>query len=149
MITPDIAARLQDPSEFGPKDYTTLPLGALLGEYGRVLSLLDVLSDLDRRLSELRSAQKDEFIRRAEIEGVEKFSGAGLTVTVKNKTVVRYDPEKWDLILKSLVENGYGYCVHRQLSAAKVQELMDSGVRLPDGLSLDSSIKEVSHRRTT
>lgn len=148
MMTPEVAARLQDPAEFRPKDYAALPQGALLREYKSVLSLLDALGDLDKKLTELRSAMKEEFIRRADVEGVEKFSGDGLTVTVKNKTVVKYDPEKWDEILKGLVEKGYGFCVYRQLSAGKVQELMDSGVRLPDGLSLDSSIKEVSHRRT-
>lgn len=146
MLDPAIAERLMDSATFVPRDYASLPQGSLLKCYAGVLGLLDGLGDVEKKLNELRGMMKEEFIRRASVEGVEKFSGEGISVTVKDKQVVKYDPEKWDEILKGLVESGHGFCLHRRLSEGKVQELMDNGVRLPDGLSLEP-IKEVSHRR--
>jgi hypothetical protein len=147
MLDPAVAEKLMDPSTFVPRPYETLPQGSLLRSYSAVLSMLDSVGDIEKKLNTLRSAMKEEFVRRASVEGVEKFSGDGLSVTVKDKAIVKYDPEKWDDILKWLVDSGHGYCVHRRLSEAKIQELMDNGVRLPDGLAFDS-IKEVSHRRS-
>lgn len=146
MLDPVVAEKLMDPSTFVPRPYETLPQGSLLKSYLAVLSMLDSVSEIEKKLTTLRSAMKDEFIRRASVEGVEKFSGEGVSVTVKDKSIVKYDPEKWDDILRWLVSSGHGYCVHRRLSEAKIQELMDNGVRLPDGIAFDS-IKEVSHRR--
>jgi hypothetical protein len=147
MLDPALALRLSEPETYEPRPYETMPQGSLLKSYASVLSLLDAIGEAEKRLNTLRSTMKEEFVRRSSVEGVEKFSGEGITITVKDKSIVKYDPEKWDGILKALVEGGYGYCVHRRLSEGKIQELMDAGIRLPDGLAFDS-IKEVSHRRT-
>jgi hypothetical protein len=146
VLDPIVAERLMNSDTYAHRQYDTMPQGSLLKSYANILTLLDSIGDVEKRLNEIRAGIKDEFIRRSSVEGIEKFSGDGLTITVRDKSIVKYDPEKWDDILKALVAGGYGYCVHRRLSEGKVQELMDSGVRLPDGIAFDS-IKEVSHRR--
>lgn len=67
-----------------------------------------------------------------------KVAEHGLTVTRRTKWRAKYDPEKWADIFKWAAENGKEYLIHRRLSDAKVMELVDEGVQLPDGLTTEA-----------
>lgn len=142
-----LARSLANPRLFAvPTNLGTYTIGDLCRRYAETLAVLDKLEDATKEFEAVKSAMRQEFINRARVEGVEKFSGAGVTVTIKDKLVEKYDPQRWDEILKELVERGHGYCVHRRISVSKLQELMDAGERLPAGLTIET-IKEVSHKR--
>lgn len=67
-----------------------------------------------------------------------KVSDNGLTVTRRTKWRAKYDPEKWPTIFKWAAENGNEYLIHRRLSDAKVMELVDEGIQLPEGLTTEA-----------
>lgn len=67
-----------------------------------------------------------------------KVSASGMTVTLRHKFRAAYDPEKWASVVKWAADTGHEYIIQRRLSDRPVLELMDSGVALPDGLSVTS-----------
>lgn len=96
-------------------------------------------------------ARKDsldsELLTRADIDGVRSYTGDGCRVNVMEIDTVKYDPAKWDDIVKELVRAGHSYCIQRRLTASKIQAILASGERLPDGLEM-GSVKQVRFTRT-
>lgn len=79
--------------------------------------------------------------------GQTKASDDRVTVSITDKMRAKYDPEKWPAIMESLVKAGYGHVVQRRLTDAKVIEMIENGVELPDGLTVES-YPDLSFRRT-
>jgi len=80
-------------------------------------------------------------------QGTEKTSAHGVTASIVTKWRAKYAPEKWSDLVKWAVANGYDYLIQRRLTDTKVMELVDRGVELPDGLSVES-YKDINFRRT-
>jgi len=91
--------------------------------------LASKMSDIERRIGEaMRNAGK--------VEGDAERCG-GLMMTVQLKFRAAYSPEKWPDIMRWCVENGHNYLIQRRLSDGKILDLVDAGVALPDGLTLE------------
>lgn len=82
-----------------------------------------------------------------ESQGTEKTSAHGVTASIVTKWRAKYTPEKWGDLVKWAAHNGYDYLIQRRLTDSKVMELVDNGVELPDGLSVES-YKDINFRRS-
>jgi hypothetical protein len=78
--------------------------------------------------------------------GTEKTSAHGVTASIVTKWRAKYAPDKWSDLVKWAAGNGYDYLIQRRLTDSKVMELVDQGVELPDGLSVES-YKDINFRR--
>ncbi len=139
-----------EPSATGtyPEDLAPLNTGQFLRMYREIIDNIDKANAIVKKFSSLKSQYQQEAIRRCNAEEVTKLSGEGLTVTVKDQPVIKIGEEaEWSSVLTKLVNDGYAHMVQRRLSAAKLREEVDTGYRLPDGLTLDE-IQVATHRRS-
>lgn len=115
-----------------------VPTGGML----RTLrTVIDAIEDYNEKIKVLRKAKDEcetEIKRRALDEGVTKFASDDLSVTIYDKWVSKYDPEKWSDLIAWASKTGNTHLVQRKLSDKKVRELADSGVELPEFLTLQA-----------
>lgn len=79
--------------------------------------------------------------------GIESASEDGVSISTKTKWRARYDPDLWGDIVKWAAANGVAYIVQRRMNDAKIMELVDNGVALPEGLSVES-YQDLAFRRS-
>lgn len=120
-------------------------------------TLLAELRSLSDQIDELEKQKKTLEERWDEIEhdllafhkttGLGSISGGGMSISFDDAAMrARYDPDKFAEVMKWAAENDCTYIIQRRFSDAKVLELVDAGVALPDGLNLENYCK-VSIRR--
>lgn len=130
---------------------TTQPTTSVDAMLARLRTLIDANEELDRQKKELSDERQQierDLMAFHKTTGLEKFAGSGMAVTIDPKALrATYVPDRWPDIVKWAVDSGHGYIVQRRLSDAKVVDLFDQGVPLPDGLSLEGYTK-ISVRRT-
>lgn len=132
----------------GIEDITTLKQGEFLQVMKMCLDDIDKIAAIDKQLKAFKAELQREAIRRCAAEDIEKMTGHGVTVTVKNQPVVKLaDDCDWNALLAKLCEDGYAHMVQRRLSAAKLREEEDNGYRLPEGMSIEE-VKITTHRRS-
>jgi len=116
----------------------TNTLGELIGLYARLDAEVDERDVITSRLIDQREECRTAIMRLMVAQGTEKASAAGLTVSTREKFRARYEPDKWPDIVRWAVESGNDHIVQRRLTDAKVLELIDNGVPLPDGLGVEA-----------
>lgn len=121
-------------------------IGELCDAYRSILGELDECRAQEKQLNSRKSELQSEVLRRCDAESIDKLAGDGITLTVREKPFVKIEGD-WDQIVKALAESGHSYLIQRRVSAGKLQEEMDSGLRLPDGVSIET-VREVGHRRS-
>ena len=135
-------------TETFPGDVSSLTTGQFLHVYKQLLDMIDVVNADLKRLNKTKGDLQQEAIRRCNLDEVTKISGDGLTVTVKEQATVKVNESAdWSGLISSLVDDGYAHFIQRRLSAAKLQEEVDSGYRLPEGLEL-GTVQVATHRRS-
>jgi len=105
-------------------------------------ALNEQLADLSKRKREIENG----LIAFSDDSGLTSFATEGLAIAVRAKERAKYDPEKWDDLMKWAAENDKTYVVQRRLSDAKILEMVANGEPLPDGLSIEP-YSQVSYRR--
>lgn len=115
-------------------------------------ALSDIIADIDHHNECLKSLNE----RKAEIErallafaddtGLDSFATSGMSIFVRDKMRAKYDPEKWDNVVKWAVENDKTFIVQRRLSDAKIADMFEAGETLPDGLSVEP-FQTIQYRR--
>ena len=92
--------------------------------------LASKMADIERRISEaMHLAGKVNDGDADTVAGV-------MRIAVRQKWRAQYDPEKWSDIVKWCADNGHDYLIQRRLTDSKVMDLVDNGVSLPDGLTV-------------
>ena len=124
----------------------TMKIGELCDAYREVLTELDEHRATEKQLNSRKAELQAEVMRRCDSESIDKLSGNGITLSIREKPVVKISGD-WDEIVKALTESGHSYLIQRRVSAGKLQEEMDNGLRLPEGVSIET-IREVGHRRS-
>ena len=122
-------------------------IGELLDELRRIIDAREALAAQDRPLATRRAEIEKEILDHATASGLQQFATDDLSVTVDLHAMrCRYDPERWDELMKWAV--GLERCdlIQRRLNDAKILDLIDNGMALPDGLSVETYGK-VSARR--
>lgn len=123
----------------------------LLTKYRALLDLKDeansVLSGINKDLDNCEAAIRAAFEASGKWEDGCAAKAGGITVTVRDKPRACYAPESWEGIVKWAGETGNAAVVQRRLTDKAVLELLDSGVDLPEGLTVQWS-KELSFLRT-
>ncbi len=79
--------------------------------------------------------------------GIESAAEDGVSISIKTKWRARYDPDLWADIMKWAATNGVSYILQRRLNDAKIMELVDNGIALPEGLSVES-YQDLAFRRS-
>ena len=124
----------------------------ICADYRAALDEIDEINLRLKRASARKEALQREALAYMTREGLtrdgDKISAGGITLTRADKWRPAYDPEKWTSIVKWAIESGNDHIVQRRLSASPIMELVDAGVPLPDGLSVES-YTELSHRRSS
>lgn len=94
--------------------------------------LVDIETDIESKMKEL---------------GIESASEDGVSVSTKTKWRAKYEPELWGDIVKWAASSGLDYVVQRRLNDAKIMELVDNGIALPQGLTVES-YNDLAFRRS-
>lgn len=119
-------------------DYDQLTPCELCEHMSEVMQQLDEVNAHVKALKEVKDRIKWALIRIGKDKGLEKFGNDQLTVTIKDKPVVKYDPSEFENILAWLVETHNTQCIQRRFTVAKVTDLACGSEPLPDGLTLDT-----------
>ena len=120
--------------------------GELMTEYRYLYDMVDHIETLKKDFNKSLQSMKSECIRRSMTEQTDKFSNGVLSVTVKEQDTLQITGD-WTAIQQTLIDDGYGYAIHRRLSASKLAEAFyDGALRLPDGLKI-GSFRVVNQRR--
>lgn len=123
----------------------TIDTSALLARYRAVLDRAESLRVEQSKLADEREAIERQLVEFSEAHGVQQFGDDEISVTVAEKLRVKYDPEQWADIVRWDLETGTG-AVQRRLTDAKIISLIEDGVPLPAGLSVEG-FKKVTYRR--
>ena len=110
----------------------------------------DEIDEVEGRLKILKQElhnQEVKILEHLSENGIDSIKAAGVTFSVKEKFRATYDPELWPRIMDWATGAGYQHIIQRRLSDAKVLELIDAGVALPEGLSIQS-YKDLAFRRS-
>lgn len=108
--------------------------------------LADLRADSDRKdelNAELKNVNGRMFdtelalMRALKDSGQVKAADDYISVTLGQKWRAKCEPDKWDSVLRKMVEMGYGHVFHRRMTDAKVLELIELGVPMPEGLSVE------------
>lgn len=129
-----------------PEAFGDLNIGSLLTEYSECISRIQ---DAEAEVKRHKATQKEmqmEIMRRCEEQGVDRLVGKNISVSVTDKPVVRITGD-WEKVVNDLTEAGCSFLIQKRITASKLQEEMDNGLRLPDGVSIES-VRNVSHRRS-
>jgi uncharacterized protein YigA (DUF484 family) len=119
----------------------------VLAELRAVIDQREELAKQDRELAQRRSELERQLMQFHEHTGLENCAGAGLTVRFNPAAMrCRYEPDRWQSIVRWAVETGNDHIIQRRTSDAKVIELVQHGVALPEGLTLES-YTDISIRR--
>lgn len=102
------------------------------------------LSGVNKRLDEVDA----DIVHAMRDSGQTRAANERVSVTMGQKWRAGYDPDKWPAIMEALISSGYGHVVQRRLTDAKVIEMFENGIPLPDGLTLEP-FPELSHKRLT
>lgn len=102
-----------------------------MAKAGRGL-LNDIEADIQRKMEEM---------------GIESVAQDGVNLTLRKKWRAKYEPELWGDIVKWAASSGLDYVVQRRLNDAKIMELVDNGIALPQGLTVES-YNDLAFRRS-
>ena len=124
---------------------TTTSPDALLSRYREIIEAKDrinaQLQTLGKELDDICRG----LISFSESSGLTSFANGDMSISVQEKLRAKYDPEAWADIVRWDLETGTG-AVQRRLTDAKIISLIEDGVSLPPGLTVEG-FKRVSHRR--
>lgn len=112
-------------------------VGSLVAEYVQCRKELNNLTETEKTIRARMKTIERDLATEAENQGVEGFKTKLGTVTVKEKLRAAYDPEKWHDIVKWAWDTNNAHIVQRRLTDAKVVELIENDIELPEGLRLD------------
>jgi hypothetical protein len=117
----------------------TAPITDTLAELRQVIDAREELARQDKELSARKQALEKQLMAFHDATGLETCAGAGLTCRFDPSAMrCRYEPERWESIVKWAVETGNVHVIQRRTSDAKVIELVENGTPLPEGLTLES-----------
>jgi len=121
--------------------------GERLADYKVLLQEIDETTSKLNALKMEKAEQQDELMDVLGELGLEELRGDGITIKLVDKLYARIDASAdWDSIQTALIDQDFGYLVQKRVSAGKLEDAINAGLRLPDGLDLDS-VKTVSHYR--
>jgi len=118
----------------------TLSAGEICARHKSLIDAKDELNAKLKAINEQIDASESEAREYLTAQGLDKVSGAGITLYTREKWRAKYDPELWGQLVKWAASSGRTDLIQRRLSDAKVMEYIDSGATVPEGLSVESFI---------
>lgn len=111
-------------------------VSGLCTELRSVIDAREKLAAEDKALSKRKADLERQLLDYHDSSGLDHIRGGGLTIAFAEDVRASVDPERWEGVQKWAVESGHGHILYRQLSNAKVAELIENGVPLPEGLTV-------------
>ena len=130
-----------------PEIFQGLNIGQLLDEYSSTISKIQESETETKKHKQSQRELQQEIMRRCEEQGVDRLVGKNISVSVVEKPVVKVEGD-WESVVQQLHDAGCSFLIQRRITASKLQEEMDNGLRRPDGVSIES-VRSVSHRRSS
>ncbi len=122
-------------------------VGSVLQNLRALIDLREKVAELDTALSKRKTELEGKLLDIQKSSGLSSFADFGVSVTFDTGAFrAKYDPEKFNDVMKWAVETGNEFIIQRRLTDAKILGLIDEGVSLPEGLSVESYTK-ISVRR--
>lgn len=134
-----------DTHEIEEMELSSMAPGSLLSLLRIAVDGVETLESLAKRYTKLKGKVTQALIDKMKADEVDKLSNDEISVSLSSMDTVKVDGD-WDEIQRSLVNQGYGYVWQRRITAKKLREAFDSGLSLPEGISL-GEIPKLSHRR--
>lgn len=123
-------------------------ISTILEELRAVIDEREQLSMRDSELSKRKDELEKQLLDYHGESGLQSVKGGGLTISFDDSAVrAKYDPDKWNNIIRWAVETGNEHVIQRRLTDKKCESLLKEGVAFPDGLTLENYTK-ISTRRT-
>lgn len=120
---------------------TQINVEAVLTELRALRDRKDELNASLKAVSEHEASLQAALLDWHAETNLESVKGGGLSVSFKPDFRAKYTPELWPEIVKWAVATGNDHIIQRRITDAKVIELVDNGVALPDGLNLEAYVK--------
>jgi len=120
--------------------------GTLLNGLRRVADLREAIAAIDKLLSKEKAYIESAIVKESELSGSLAFKNEAMSVSVKDGTSFRVDPEKWNSIYDWAVRTGNHGLLYKQVSSKVLSEIVASGGAMPEGITMDS-FKKISARR--
>jgi hypothetical protein len=114
----------------------------LAARYRALWDSLDTIEatrkEITTEMNELESEMRDAMRHAGKHNDGDADTIAGVArVTWRSKWRAVYEPGLWSSIVKWAVDNNHEYIVQRRLTDAKIMSLIDQGVPLPEGLTVE------------
>jgi hypothetical protein len=107
-----------------------------------VIDEREKLATADRELSKEKERLEASLLSFHNESGLDSLSGAGLSVSFDGEAMrAKYEPDRWAEIVKWAVSTGNDHIIQRRLTDAKVLDLIEQGVELPAGLTVENYTK--------
>jgi hypothetical protein len=127
---------------------STVSVGDVLENLRAVIDLRERLAALDRDLSARKQTLELALIQHHESSGVDSLSGGGVSVSFDDHAMrARYDPDRWEDIVRWAVATNNLHCIQRRLTDSRIEDLIAEGVALPDGLTLETYTRIAVRRK--
>ena len=126
---------------------TNPTLGDLIRSWKKQKSLVEEYETAAKSARSLLDDIEADISGKMAVLGIESASEDGVSISTKTKWRARYDPDLWGDIVKWAAANGVAYIVQRRMNDAKIMELVDNGIALPEGLSVES-YQDLAFRRS-
>jgi hypothetical protein len=138
QYTPDVMPVIALTAEIAGNDYQSMPVGKMLEALAKCREAVKALAGVESSLRGEQDRIEKALVDKAEREGVENFKGHGLTVSVENKLRARYDPARWDELVKWAVANGMTHLIQRRLNDSHFREMIENGDAIPDAVTMEA-----------
>lgn len=129
------------------RPFDGVPMNTMLGQRRTLMFEKDEAAAVTKSINaSIAEIDKEIMYRSQQDGGITQYKGDGITVSIVEQDVVKVDGD-FVAIVESLVKQGYAYCIKKGLSSPKIKELDAQGVRLPDGVSIET-FRKVKPTRT-
>jgi hypothetical protein len=122
-------------------------LNSLLLKFKERKDALDEAEAVAKAIRAEASELEDQILEVLNTLDLDSVAIDGISAKRVTKWRAKYVPDQWSAIVSWAVANGYDYLVQRRLNDTKVLELVDGGIQLPEGLSMET-YTDLSFRRS-
>lgn len=129
------------------EDVETAKVGDLLDMLRHAMDVADDLNNALKDIKKRRQHIERQLMAKAEQDGVDSFSNAQISVSLKEDFIAAYEPEQWNELIDWASETGNYQIIQRRIGTKPIKELIDNGSELPAGVRLEPQTKVTVRRK--
>lgn len=125
-------------AQSAPAAETPTIIGDLLTQLRAIRDEKESRAEYDKKLQGREMAIRAQLFQYHADSGLAFIANDLISVSFSQKLTCRVDPEKWESFFKWAVESGNHHVLYHQASDAKLLELSNGGVAMPEGVSFSA-----------